>query len=106
MGGEQSNYVIEVGGYSGDTGDIMNRLGSKQHVHNGMMFTTYDRDNDRALSNCATSFGGGWWYNYCYTVNVNGRNMDRCHRVYLQSEGVYTNVSFTRLMIKGCNCFT
>jgi len=53
-----------VGQYEGDSGgDLL--FGS--YYHNGMSFTTYDRDNDQnAPTNCATSRGGGWWYNNCY----------------------------------------
>ena len=37
---EADNYRLQVAGYSGDAGDA---FGSR---HNGMMFSTYDRDND------------------------------------------------------------
>jgi len=40
------------------------------------MFTTYDRHNDRKCGNCATSYGGGSWYNNCFQcgLNVAGNN--------------------------------
>jgi ficolin len=40
--------------------------------HNGQMFTTKDRDNDKWSKNCAESCKGGWWYNSCYNTNING----------------------------------
>ena len=64
---EQTNYTLHMSGYSGNAGhDALS-------FHNGMMFTTYDRDNDRwTQSNCAVSNGGGFWYNKCVACRVNG----------------------------------
>jgi len=63
---EADNYRLEVDGYSGNAGyDALD-------YHNGMMFSTYDRDNDRDPSgNCAAKIGGGFWYNLCYQCGVN-----------------------------------
>jgi len=63
---ESSNYTLHVSGYSGNTGyDAFSR-------HNGRMFSTFDRDNDRdSSSNCAVTFGGGWWYNSCHWCCMN-----------------------------------
>ena len=68
---EQSNYTLRVSGYSGNAGrDALS-------YHNGMKFTTYDRDNDRWTpgsynNNCAVFFGGGFWYKACAHCRVNG----------------------------------
>ena len=42
--------------------------------HNGMAFSTADRDQDKdETGNCAAICGGGgWWYGYCQAVNLNG----------------------------------
>lgn len=66
-----ARYRLSVAGYSGDAGDSM-------EVHNGMMFSTFDLDNDGAPGNCAESFKGGFWYNNCHNANPNG--------VYLEGE--------------------
>ena len=46
---------------------------------NGMLFSTFDQDNDQwSGNNCASksvSFGGGaGWWNYCGYENLNGYN--------------------------------
>jgi len=63
---ETYNYELKVAGYSGNAGyDALD-------YHNGMMFSTYDRDNDQYSSrNCAAYWGGGFWYMSCYTCGVN-----------------------------------
>jgi len=63
-----------VDGYSGDAGDALQYTGDfdgngnfGKYRHDGMMFTTNDRDNDDyAEDNCATSRGGAWWFNSCF----------------------------------------
>ena len=71
---EQYNYKMTVSGYSGNTGfDAFS-------THNGMNFTTYDRDNDpwshsQYGDNCAAHNGGGFWWasylGYCGSCDVN-----------------------------------
>ncbi|KAH8391301.1 hypothetical protein KR215_010997 [Drosophila sulfurigaster] len=31
-----------------------------------MKFSTFERDNDADLYNCADYFKSGWWYTKCY----------------------------------------
>jgi len=62
---EAQNYKMVVAGYSGNAGDAFS-------FQNNMMFTTYDRDNDRHQSNCAVLNGGGFWYHLgCSHARVN-----------------------------------
>jgi len=64
VGSESNNYTLRVADYSGNAGDSMN-------YHNGMMFSTYDRDNDPyATRNCAEVCSGGFWYNKCYRAGL------------------------------------
>jgi len=66
-------YRLEVSGYSGDAGDALQYTGDSngngkfgKYNHNGMKFSTYDKDNDRwAKGNCAKSKTAGWWFNRC-----------------------------------------
>ncbi|XP_035530819.1 fibrinogen beta chain [Morone saxatilis] len=82
---ETSNYVMAVNGYSGTAGNgflqgSLELFGENRTmtIHNGMMFSTYDRDNDNwtpgdPSKQCAKEDGGGWWYNRCHSANPNGR---------------------------------
>ncbi|TDG99381.1 hypothetical protein EPR50_G00193690 [Perca flavescens] len=82
---ETSNYVLAVEGYSGNAGNGFLEGSSElfgvnrtMTIHNGMMFSTYDRDNDNWIpgdpsKQCAREDGGGWWYNRCHSANPNGR---------------------------------
>ncbi|XP_035989867.1 fibrinogen beta chain [Fundulus heteroclitus] len=82
---ETSNYVLAVSGYSGNAGNgflegALELFGENRTmtIHNGMMFSTYDRDNDNwtpgdPSKQCAKEDGGGWWYNRCHSANPNGR---------------------------------
>ena len=60
---EQSNYTLHISGYSGRT------RRDYWAYHNRMMFSTKDRDHDKAYSSCAVNNKGGHWYNKCYSVN-------------------------------------
>jgi len=43
------------------------------YYNDGAAFSTYDRDNDRAPFNCATSnYKGAWWFKQCSFVTLNG----------------------------------
>ncbi|KAG5845241.1 hypothetical protein ANANG_G00136710 [Anguilla anguilla] len=41
--------------------------------HNGMQFSTGDRDNDKYQGNCARQDGSGWWMNRCHAAHLNGK---------------------------------
>ncbi|XP_041926752.1 fibrinogen beta chain [Alosa sapidissima] len=83
--GEASNYMVSIAGYSGTAGDTLLTGASElfgenrtMTIHNGMMFSTYDRDNDKwtpgdPSKQCSREDGGGWWYNRCHAANPNGR---------------------------------
>ena len=66
VGTEADNYRLQVAGYWGNAG--WDAFG----WHNGMMFSTHDRDNDvAAWGNCASYTGGGFWHKNCATCDVN-----------------------------------
>lgn len=41
--------------------------------HNGIQFSTFDKDNDKYEGNCAQQDGSGWWMNRCHAAHLNGR---------------------------------
>lgn len=82
-------------------------IGDSLSSHNGMKFTTRNRDNDRKPgTNCAVQFIGGWWYYHCHASNLNGIYLGGRHR--FQSQGViwdsfkgnYYSLRTTTMMVK------
>lgn len=71
IGSEAEQFKLTVGGYRGNAGDALNFYW-KVFSHNGMKFSTKDRDNDNFRTNCAEVYHGGFWYNGCWAANLNG----------------------------------
>ncbi|XP_004849546.1 tenascin isoform X7 [Heterocephalus glaber] len=72
VGDAKTRYRLKVEGYSGTAGDSM-------AYHNGRSFSTYDKDTDSAITNCALSYKGAFWYKNCHRVNLMGRYGDNNH---------------------------
>ncbi|XP_078533085.1 fibrinogen beta chain [Lissotriton helveticus] len=82
---EANRYQISVSGYKGNAGNALLEGASQLQgenrtmtIHNGMFFSTSDRDNDGwqhpdPSKQCSREDGGGWWYNRCHAANPNGR---------------------------------
>ncbi|XP_053696224.1 ficolin-2-like [Sabethes cyaneus] len=63
---EFEKYKLILGQFvGGDAGDSFSS-------HDGLMFSTLDRDNDSFDNSCATLHKSGWWFQKCYAVNLNG----------------------------------
>ena len=67
---EATNYTLFVGFYSGNAYDKLSN-------HNGMAFSTQDRDNDKNSVNCAKTKKGAWWYKSCSHSSLNSNFGDR-----------------------------
>ncbi|XP_060056027.1 tenascin isoform X7 [Erinaceus europaeus] len=72
VGDAKSRYRLKVDGYSGTAGDSM-------EYHNGRSFSTFDKDTDSAITNCALSYKGAFWYKNCHRVNLMGKYGDTSH---------------------------
>ena len=69
VGGFTEKYGLTVSGYN-----TSSTLGDSLQYHSGVPFSTYDRENDNHdTAHCATIYHGGWWYNKCHLVNLNGK---------------------------------
>ena len=65
---ETYNYTLTVDEYSGDAGDSLKR-------HNGMQFSTLDRDRDTNKNSfCVINCGkGAWWHESCCDSSLNAK---------------------------------
>nr|XP_017001425.2 fibrinogen-like protein 1 [Drosophila takahashii] len=67
IGSEDELYKLKsLGIYNGTVGDSLK-------YHKNMKFTTLDKDNDDAESNCAANKYGGGWYKKCSQSRLNAK---------------------------------
>ncbi|XP_062579557.1 fibrinogen-like protein A isoform X2 [Saccostrea cucullata] len=93
---EAQKYTITLGRASGTAGDqSTNKSSYHSGTMDGMPFSTYDRDNDLSSTYCASVHQGGWWYNNCYNVFLNGPKSD----CYYQDVLTFSSVNSSILMI-------
>ena len=81
IGDESNKYQLSISGFdAGNSG-----LGDGMSLHNGMFFTTIDRDHDWwRQDNCASpkDGGGGWWFKDCYASQLNRADLGQIdHRI-------------------------
>ncbi|XP_063961201.1 microfibril-associated glycoprotein 4-like isoform X2 [Lytechinus pictus] len=86
IGSTNTNYRIGFSSYTGTAGEGLD-------VANGKDFSTYDNDHDDNWGNCASVYRGGWWYNDCYTANLNG-----VHGLQTGLTGIIWDFSNTKYM--------
>ncbi|CAL8248379.1 unnamed protein product [Merluccius merluccius] len=95
----RTRYKVHVGGYSGTAGDSM-------IYHHGRPFSTYDNDNDIAVTNCALSYKGAFWYKNCHRVNLMGRYGDNSHSKgvnWFHWKGHEHSIEFAEMKIRPAN---
>ncbi|XP_036070292.1 tenascin isoform X1 [Oryzias melastigma] len=95
----RSRYKINIGAYSGTAGDSMT-------YHQGRPFSTYDNDNDIAVTNCALSYKGAFWYKNCHRVNLMGKYGDSSHSKginWFHWKGHEHSIEFAEMKIRPAN---
>ncbi|XP_028270785.1 tenascin isoform X2 [Parambassis ranga] len=95
----RTRYKVHVGGYGGTAGDSMT-------YHHGRPFSTYDHDNDIAVTNCALSYKGAFWYKNCHRVNLMGRYGDNSHSKgvnWFHWKGHEHSIEFAEMKIRPSN---
>uniref|UniRef100_H2LW76 Fibrinogen C-terminal domain-containing protein n=2 Tax=Oryzias latipes TaxID=8090 RepID=H2LW76_ORYLA len=81
VGSAEDNYRLMYGYYfGGDAGDAFDGVDLGEDPsdkfytsHNGMQFSTFDKDNDKYDGNCAQQDGSGWWMNRCHAAHLTGK---------------------------------
>jgi len=68
--GPAPTYTLTVGSFDTDKSSLQDSLKN----HNGMKFSTHDRDQDTTSSNCAQSHQAAWWYKSCMDSLLTGYN--------------------------------
>ncbi|KAH3841694.1 hypothetical protein DPMN_115167 [Dreissena polymorpha] len=74
---ESEKYKLHLSGYTGDAEDCLltacfNSIDGST-LHNGRLFSTFDRDNDQTYGCCACYYAGGWWFDNCFSAHLNGK---------------------------------
>ncbi|CAG5115878.1 unnamed protein product, partial [Candidula unifasciata] len=104
--GPDDNYRLHVSGYHGNAGNSMTSLWEN---HDGMPFSTKDKDNDgRFYDSCAGNHHGAWWFNNCFEAHLNGKYYHKgFHKDYFQRDGIqwntihmYSSLKATQMMVK------
>ncbi|XP_068429840.1 tenascin-like isoform X1 [Clinocottus analis] len=95
----KTRYKVYVGAYSGTAGDSMT-------YHQGRPFSTFDNDNDIAVTNCALSYKGAFWYKNCHRVNLMGKYGDVSHSKginWFHWKGHEHSIEFAEMKIRPAN---
>uniref|UniRef100_A0A669P8P6 Fibrinogen C-terminal domain-containing protein n=1 Tax=Phasianus colchicus TaxID=9054 RepID=A0A669P8P6_PHACC len=73
---ESSGYPLRLGRLLSSGTDYLASYHSSG-IHDNMKFSTVDKDQDQHSGNCANSYGG-WWYDKCQNVLLNGKKYILC----------------------------
>jgi len=80
--------------------------GDSLSYHNGQKFSTFDRDQDLYVQNCAALSSGAWWFKSCHFSNLNGFYLGGAHLSYAnginwaQWKGFYYSLKKSEMKIR------
>ena len=102
VGPSTDNYRLNISGFTG----IASKDPFAKEPLSGQQFSTRDRAND-PYKYCATSghgsrAPGGWWYNFCFYINVNYNYGGPHGFIYLA--GKWYSPPFIEIKIRPVNC--
>ncbi|XP_078285516.1 microfibril-associated glycoprotein 4-like [Rhinoraja longicauda] len=96
---EENGYTLRVQGFTdGGAGDSLS-------YHNGLKFSTHDK-NQQHSTNCAQMNSGGFWYKSCHMVNLNGLYLRGPHSSYANGihwatwTGYYYSLKATAMKVR------
>jgi len=112
VSGEEDKYRMRYWScsYSGNASDAfggdahLKRFSSRGGDHNGMRFSTIDQDNDAISGDCGKSANAGFWFNGCFSVNLNGvydRNLKITGIVWTDWDNP---LKFTEMKLRSVGC--
>ena len=98
IGDKTSGYIWN---FDYDSG---NATEDELSLHKTRKFTTFDKDQDKYNSNCASIYGGGWWYGACHNVHPTG-NFGKDDEYALginwkDITGLYTSLDWIKFKIR------
>ncbi|XP_044272993.1 microfibril-associated glycoprotein 4 isoform X1 [Varanus komodoensis] len=97
---EEDGYTLHVSSFTdGGAGDSLS-------YHSGQKFSTFDRDQDLYVQNCAALSSGAWWFKSCHFSNLNGFYLGGAHLSYAnginwyQWKGFYYSLKRSEMKIR------
>ena len=101
--GAETDYRLHIGKAEGPSG-----ANDALRYHNGKPFSTFDNDNDDTGDNCATLYGGGWWFSSCYHSFLTGPHTpcrsDTYDQIKWQVRSQYTYFPHVEMKIQRTSC--
>lgn len=97
VAGEFEQYRLDLGKLvAGNAGDSL-------YWHDGMKFSTPDRDNDTGDKHCAQLYNSGWWFKQCFDTNLNGlygKGVSHYRMSWFTFDRMHKGLKEARMMIR------